>query len=66
MLDPFLFLSAEEYNEDMSGSGGNGASSGAGSGEPGLSTEAIIGISVGAGVLGLVLLLVVIGVVAYW
>ena len=59
----FLFLATEE-----SGRGGSGASSGSGSGspEPGLSTEAIIGISVAAGVAGILLLLVVIGVVAYW
>ena len=51
--------------EDNSGSGGSGSGS-PGNGTEGLSTGAIIGIAVGGGFIVFVILLVVIGVFAYW
>ena len=50
--------------EDISGSGGSGSGSPGNTG--GLSTAQIVGIAVGGGVAVFLLLLVVIGIFAYW
>ena len=51
--------------EDISGSGSSGSGS-PGNSTGGLSTGQIVGIAVGGGVAVFLLLLVVIGVLAYW